>query len=91
MSSSLSASHQSHMNVVDSRKQAIKFLNSNKGITVWNVTTRIPKGRMITSIKKGFFDGYYYRQDFDAGKIIFMPINTFYDTENAIHLTNRIG
>jgi hypothetical protein len=70
MSSSLSANHQSHMNIVDSRKQAIKFITDRKGITVYNGSNRVTKIRMKTAIKKGLFDGYYYSHNKDLGMII---------------------
>lgn len=60
MSSSLSASHQSHMNIVDSRKHAVKLMMRDKGMTFIVVSAKTPKCRVIDAIKRGVYDGWYY-------------------------------
>ena len=57
---SLSSQHQSHMNIVDSRKAAVKWLAANTGRQIFVAGNRVAKGRVLTSIKRGLLDGYYY-------------------------------
>ena len=87
----LTATHSNHINIVDSRRSAARFLTNHKGITVWNGSTRVTKARMLISIMKGFFDGYYYRHNSDAGTITFRPVGHYHGYDNVRNLTNRIG
>jgi hypothetical protein len=80
----LTATHSNHMNIVDSRKRAVKFLTKRTGITVYSDSNRVPKARMISAIKKGLFDGYYYSHNKDKGMITLTLHSPFGYTPNKI-------
>ena len=58
--------HQTHHNIVESRKLAVDFLKKNKGLKIMVKDSRQAKFRVISGIMSGIFDGWTYGIDFDV-------------------------
>jgi hypothetical protein len=70
---SLSSKHLNHMNIVDSRRAAIKFIKKNKGLPVFFINAKYNRAQSITLIKQGFLDGYNYGLSVNPQCIRFSP------------------
>lgn len=82
--------HQNHMNIMESRKAAMRYFNKHKGIRVYIGDTRQAKGRVLNAIKSGIFDGYFYGVEMigstgNSERVIMM---THFNTNN---LLRKIG
>ena len=66
---SLSAKHNTHMNITESRKRAVKIMTKETGLAFFCNDKRIGKGRVLEAIKTGLFDGYFYKANY-AGKVV---------------------
>ena len=57
---SLSSSHQSHMNITESRRHAVKLMTRETGMQYFLNGEKIGKGKMLTYVNMGYFDGFFY-------------------------------
>jgi hypothetical protein len=62
---SILSSHQSHMNITESRRHAVKILTRETGMTFMLNNKKTPKSHVVMAIKSGYLDGYFYRADYD--------------------------
>ena len=96
---SLSAAHQTHMNVVDSRTVARKAL-SHKGTRVYVNGNYLPKNRVLSMLKAGYLDNYKVyiskdsvlpgmvsRGDYENAVFYIMPESAWFDSYNYHFIT----
>lgn len=83
--SHITAKHSDHMNITESRKHAVKLMTRHTGLAYFLNGSKSPKCRIITAIKSGLFDGYFYQVDWTDSKRV--NISSF----NANNYLHKIG
>ena len=62
----IAAKHQSHMNIVESRKAAVKKMSRRTGMAFYLSDKKTPKNHVVMAIKSGYLDGFFYQVDLEA-------------------------
>lgn len=85
---SLSSNHLNHMNIVDSRKAAVNFINEIKGLPVYHNGVKVSRVNLKSLITKGYIDGISYgvdyRKDENNNNIKVLAFSNFYDYHRKI-------
>ena len=56
----ITANHSDHMNITESRNHAVKLMTRRSGMEYFLNGEKVAKGRILTLIKKGIYDGYHF-------------------------------
>ena len=72
---------QSHTNIVESRNHAVKLMTRKTGMSYFLQGIKTPKCRVISAIKLGLFDGFFYRVDYTDSK----SVNISAHPTNCLH------
>lgn len=72
---SILSSHQSHMNITESRRHAIKLMTRETGMTFILSNNKTPKSHVVMAIKAGYLDGFFYKVDYD-NKTVHINVNS---------------
>lgn len=84
----IAAKHQSHMNIVDSRKAAVKKMTRRTGLTFSMNEKKTPKSHVVFAINAGYLDGWFYQVNYDEQTVKIMSHdNRFLNT----HFVFKIG
>ena len=73
--------YQTHTNIVEARKKAVKILTRATGVAYYVNDNKLPKCRVIAAVKAGYYDGYFYNVEYGT-KIASL---TSFNANNFMH------
>ena len=84
----ITANSSNHMNIVESRKAAVKKMTRRTGLSYYLNNKRVTKSLTIRMVKTGIFDGYFYTVNFDEETVKIMAHRDSFGCESFLF---RIG
>jgi hypothetical protein len=84
----ITANSSNHMNIVASRKSAVRKMTRRTGLTFSFNGEKLTKCLTIRMVTNGLFDGYFYTVDFDAETVKIMSHRDSFGCESFLF---RIG
>ena len=84
----ITANTSNHMNIVESRKSALRKMTRRTGLSFFYNGEKLTKSLTIRMVKNGIFDGFFYTVDFDAETVKIMTHRDSFGCESFLF---RIG
>ena len=81
----ISANHQSHMNITESRKAAVKKMTRRTGMAFYLSGNKTPKSHVVMAIRSGYLDGFYYQVDLDAQTVKVLATDAGFQNTLFLH------